>query len=120
MDRTYPIATGDDIMDPECRRVMREGCIVMMPPFVYLALCPAPPWWEGYNDSYYRLRARLRAGEPIDIPYIRVWIDRLGHEGRHRALAALDLGFECIPVGILKEIPSEEELKYLESIETEA
>lgn len=94
---------------------MEDGVIVQMRPEVFLAITPAPDWWTGCSEGYQRVKRRIEAGDPVDVPYLHVFYDRIDHEGRHRALAAKRLGFETIPVAVLKEAPTENELADLET-----
>ena len=54
------------------------------------------------QDSYDSIHAALEHGEPMaDPPFLDVNVDTgeiLNHEGRHRALAAHDLGISRMPV----------------------
>lgn len=113
----YPIATGDDVWDPMSAQCLTEGEVFEMPPEQYLALTPAPEWWTGEGEGYHRAKRRLRDGDPLDVPYIHVWCRTINHEGRHRALAARDVGLETIPVAVLKESPSEAEIDYCAAVE---
>lgn len=111
---TYPIARGAEIEDEKAARIMAQGELVEMPPETFLALTPAPDWWTGHSAGFERVKERLREGKPVDAPYIHLWYKKMHHEGRHRALAAQELGFEAIPVAVLKETPTEAELAAIE------
>lgn len=63
-------------------------------------------------------KQRLRDGDPLDVPYTHVRRRTIDHEGRHRTLAARDVDQETIPVAVLKEPPSEAEIRYCSAIES--
>lgn len=113
----YPAASGADVWDPMSAQCVAEGEVFEMPPEQFLALTPAPEWWTGEGESYDRVKQRLVDGEPLDVPYIHIWCRTITHEGRHRALAARDVGLETIPVAVLKESPSEAEIRYCSAVE---
>ena len=116
---TYSIATGESVWDPMSAQCMAEGELFEMPPEQFLALTPAPEWWSGEGEGYDRAKQRLLDGDPLDVPYLHVWCQTLSHEGRHRALAAKDVGLEMIPVAVLKESPSEAEIRYCSAVEAD-
>jgi hypothetical protein len=81
-----------------------KGKIVNMSPQQFLKLALKLP--EKYFENCPRLdelKEKIGKEQPMDIPMLMVDVKNkqvIGHEGRHRARAALDLGIKEMPVFI--------------------
>jgi hypothetical protein len=78
-----------------------KGKMVWMSPDKFLSL--AYPLDVPYKDSLNSLRKAMKLGNSI--PHLLLYVDMekkkvIGHEGRHRAKVAKELGIEKVPVFI--------------------
>jgi hypothetical protein len=86
----------------------RGGDIITTTPKKYLAACPRLDVDVGSQNKIDHLKMKIKAGDPIDPPALFLKNGQvIRHDGRHRAVAALQLGIEHIPAIL---IPLEGEL----------
>lgn len=86
----------------------RGGEIIVTTPQKYLAACPRLDVDVGSQNKIDQLKMKIKAGEPIDPPALFLKNERVvRHDGRHRAVAAMQLGIDHIPAII---VPLEGEL----------
>lgn len=78
--------------------VLYFGAIAEMPASDFLELALHLAEADACQDSLQHQRALLRAGEPVAMPFLKLAVNDgkvpfaiTGHEGRHRALAAMDV-----------------------------
>lgn len=77
----------------------RGGEVIQTSPQKYLAACPRLDISVGNQNKIDELKRKLNAGESIDPPALFLKNGQVvRHDGRHRAVAALQLGIETIPV----------------------
>ncbi len=78
-----------------------KGKLVWMPPEKFLRLASPLPEYHMNKQSYSNIRDRMIKGLPLDFLVLEVDMKRrkvVGHEGRHRAIAAKELGITSVPV----------------------
>jgi hypothetical protein len=72
-----------------------------MSPDKFLRLCYPLPDYEKNDISSQNLRNRMLKGLPIDFLVLTIDVNKkkvVGHEGRHRATIAKELGIKQVPV----------------------
>lgn len=115
-----------DIYLPLENTSTKSGKLIFMSPKQFLEKCPTTNIFDSneerkyknayvtpLNDGYNKTKVetyikKLKSGEQIDVPhldyrknpFLKNWA---GHDGRHRAKAALILGIKKIPVIILED-----------------
>jgi hypothetical protein len=101
----YPLAGKGELQSYEGHAGWK-GKIVWMAPQKFLSLCHPLPDYAMNDKSYWNLRKRMKEKLPIDFLVLKVDSKRkkvIGHEGRHRATVAKELGIEKVPVLIYFE-----------------
>jgi hypothetical protein len=96
----YPLATGKDLQSYEDMPGWK-GKIVWMSPDKFLRLCYPLPDYEKHDESSQNLKNRMLNGLPIDFLVLAIDVKKkkvVGHEGRHRATVAKELGVQQVPV----------------------
>jgi putative nucleotidyltransferase with HDIG domain len=79
----------------------RTGKLVWMSPQKFLGFVPSLPDYAMDEKSYWNLKNRMQKGLPIDFLNLKIDHKRrkiVGHEGRHRATVAKELGIKQVPV----------------------
>lgn len=101
----YPLAKGEDQQSYEGHAGWK-GKIVWMAPQKFLNLCHPLPDYAMNDQSYWNLKKRMKEQLPIDFLVLKVDSKQkkvIGHEGRHRATVAKEMGIEKVPVLIYFE-----------------
>lgn len=96
----YPLASKDDLHSYG-GMLGWKGKLVWMPPEKFLGLVHSLPDYAMSEKSYWNLRDRMINGKPIDFLVLKIDPKRnkvIGHEGRHRATVAKELGIKKVPV----------------------
>jgi hypothetical protein len=100
LELEYPLASKKDLLSYEGEEGWK-GKIVWMSPDKFLSyVLPLHPLAMD-TKSYTNLRNRMLAGLPLDFLVLAVDFDKrkiVGHEGRHRATVAKELGIKKVPV----------------------
>lgn len=96
----YPLARGQDMQSFQGMEGWK-GKLVWMTPEKFLGLAYPLPDYAMTERSYWNLRHRMLTGLPVD--FLALKIDPvkkkvIGHEGRHRATVAKELGIKSVPV----------------------
>lgn len=96
----YPLATGKNLQSYEGMEGWK-GKLIWMPPQKFLNLVNPLPDYAMNKKSYLNLKTRMQRKLPVDFLVLAVDMEKrkvIGHEGRHRAIAAKELGIEKVPV----------------------
>jgi hypothetical protein len=100
----YPLAKGSEIQSYGGMEGWK-GKIVWMSPDKFLQLAnPLPEEYKKrkeFDTIKNALKDRFKRGLPTDFLVLEVDVERkkvIGHEGRHRAIAAKELGIDTVPV----------------------
>jgi len=101
----YPAATGKQITVSRIYDMFKKCEVLHLRPEDYLKLVPKTIINESIVDE---LKKKIQNKEPLDIPWIDISHEEcgymwklpciIGHEGRHRAVAAKEKGINKIPV----------------------
>jgi hypothetical protein len=100
LEMDYPLAKKGEQQSYEGHAGWK-GKIVWMTPDKFLSLCHPLPAGEKNDLSAQNLRKRMKEKLPIDFLVLKVDSKQkkvIGHEGRHRATVAKELGIEKVPV----------------------
>ena len=108
----YPLAKGEDLQSYEGMEGWK-GKLVWMSPDKFLRLCYPLPSYCRSEESLDNLRYRMKNGLPLDFLLLAIDVAKrkvTGHEGRHRATIAKELGIEQVPVliytgNLFKRVP---------------
>lgn len=96
MGRRYPMAPRD-LWYADADFTQRGGQIVEMSPDEFLAQTGKPLQMDEITlDNIADLKAHIEAGRQLDP--LMIGSTKAGHDGRHRAYAAKELGIEKVPV----------------------
>ena len=101
----YPLAKRGELKSYEGYEGWK-GKIVWLTPQKFLSLAHPLPNDRMSGGSYENLKKRMQEKLPIDFLVLKVDSKRkkvIGHEGRHRATVAKELGVEKVPVMIYFE-----------------
>lgn len=96
----YPLASKDD-QQSYGGMAGWKGKIVWMTPDKFLKLCYPLKKDSTNPQSIENLQRRMKNNLPIDFLVLKVDSQKkkvIGHEGRHRATTAKELGIEKVPV----------------------
>lgn len=96
----YPLAGKEDLQSYEGMAGWK-GKIVWMPPEKFLRLAYPLPDYQMNEKSYWTLMDRMKKGLPLDFLVLQIDVEKkkvTGHEGRHRATVAKQLGIASVPV----------------------
>lgn len=98
----YPLATGEDLYSHK-GNINWKGKIVYMTPDRFLELAYPLPDALKSELSLQKIRHRIINKLPLDPLVLDVNMEKnkvVGHEGRHRAMVAKELGIQKVPVFI--------------------
>jgi hypothetical protein len=106
----FPTATGKEIETPILHEWIEQCQILHLRPEDFLKIVPSTIYTQSIIDD---LKEKIRKRQPLDIPFIEMKEEDFGgllgkvdciegHEGRHRAQAARELGLPYIPVLLCK------------------
>jgi len=96
----YPLAGKEDLQAYGGMEGWK-GKLVWMPPEKFLKLAHPLPEDQMNKKSYLKLKDRMINGLPLDFLVLEVNMKLrkvVGHEGRHRAIVAKELGIQEVPV----------------------
>jgi len=107
----YPTATGKEIETPILHEWIQQCHVLHLRPEDFLKIVPPTVFDRKILDG---LKDKIRKRQPLDIPFIEMKQEDFGgllgkvdciegHEGRHRAQAAAELGLPYIPVLLCKK-----------------
>lgn len=99
----YPLAKGADLQSYEGQEGWKGKLVWMTPDqFLKLAIPLYVDWEKKYrSEQWEKLKDRISKGLPMDFLVLEVDMEKrkvIGHEGRHRAHIAKELGIEKVPV----------------------
>lgn len=102
LSESFPIADPPMYGDRDYKS--RGGKIMMSSPEKYLSLVPNLEMDEETLENIEILKAHIESGEELDPPTLYVDGSKvIGHDGRHRAHATMQLGIKEMPVLIVDD-----------------
>lgn len=96
----YPLAKGDELQTHQ-GDIGWKGKIIWTTPQKFMSMAHSLPDYAMNEKSYFNLHKRMKEGLPIDPLKLVVDMSEkkvIGHEGRHRAKVAQELGIQKVPV----------------------
>lgn len=96
----YPMANDDELHSFGGMRGWK-GKIVWMPPEKFLKLVNPLPDYQMSEKSYWNIKRRIENKLPLDFLVLKIDPEKkkvIGHEGRHRATVAKEMGIKEVPV----------------------